>query len=163
MPSAIWKRIFMKSTMKFSWKAVVLAPLAAPLLIGLALTWSSGGKLLFAFLFFFGLAAVLSYGVSILVFLPCLYLCSRFMGLMAWSTGLLGTVLGMAIYLPFSWVSYGASGDDSGPPTGTFGEYLWRSGPSEAWIFLAAGLVTALLYWFLAKPRNPLPSLETRV
>ena len=106
------------------------------------------------FLFFFGLAAALSYGASVFVLLPCLYLVSRFTALTALLTGAVGTVLGLAIYFPVGWVSYGASGDNSGPPTGTFGEYLWQHGPAEAWPFLAGGLITALLYWFQAKTQQ---------
>jgi hypothetical protein len=150
----------MKPTMIFSWKAIALAPLAVPFLVGSTLTLTGGGNPVFSFLFFFALAAVLSYGVSIMGLLPCLYFCSRFVALTACSTGVMGALLGMATYFPVGWVSYRSSGVDSGPPSGTFVEYLWHSGPPEAWIFVAAGLVTALLYWFLAKPRTPLPSLE---
>jgi hypothetical protein len=146
--------------MRFSWKAILLAPLAVPFITGLVLAASLSGRPLMNFVFFFGLAAALSYGASVFVLLPGLYLVSRFAVLTAWLAGLVGTGLGLALYFPVGWVSYRASGDNSGPPTGTFGEYLWHGGATEAWPFLAGGLITALVYWFLAKPRNPCVATE---
>jgi hypothetical protein len=140
--------------MRFSWKAILLAPLAVPLITGLVLASSPSGRPLMNFIFFFGLAAAFSYGASVFVLLPGLYLVSRFAVLTAWLAGMAGTGLGLALYFPIGWVSYRASGDNSGPPTGTFGQYLWQGGAAEAWPFLAGGLITALLYWFLAKPRK---------
>ena len=138
--------------MRFSWKAIVLAPLPVPLIASVVLGLSPSKDPLFAFLFFFVLGSAFSYGASVFVLWPGLYLVSRFTALTAWLTGLVGTALGCAMYLPVAWVSYRASGDDSGPPSGTFVEYLWRNFWSEGWVFFAGGLVTALLYWFLSKP-----------
>ena len=147
--------------MRFSWRAVALAPLAVPLLVGSVFAVWTGGQPVFTFLIFAGLALPISYGASLFLFLPCLFLVSRFMALKAWMVGAMGTVLGLVIYFPVGWVSYGASGQDSGPPTETFVQYLLREGPAEGWLFPVSGLVTALLYWFLSKPRNPIePAVE---
>jgi hypothetical protein len=145
----------MKPAMRFSWSAIALAPAAVPLLTGLVLALLVNGKPLQTFFFFSGLTAVFSYGASVFVLLPCLFLVSRFTVLTAWLTAVVGIVLGALIYFPVGWVSYGASGDNSGPPTETFEQYLWRNGAAEAWPFLVGGLITALVYWCLAKPRNP--------
>ena len=145
----------MKPVMRFSWKAILFAPLAVPLFTGSVFTASTRGEPVFTFLFFFGLAAVFSYGATVCVLLPCLFLLSRFKTLTAWVTGFVGIMLGLAIYFPMAWVSHRASGDNSGPPTDTFFEYLWRKGLAEGWMLPAAGLVTALLYWFLSAPRKP--------
>jgi hypothetical protein len=139
--------------MTFSWKALILAPLLIPLTLAALLAFSSPGRSPFAgFLFFFTLGGVLSYGTTIFLFLPCLFIVSRFATLTASLTGLLGTALGLLVYVPIIWTSYKASGDDSGPPQITFGEYLRQHAfELEFWALLVAGLVTAPLYWFLAK------------
>jgi hypothetical protein len=141
------------TNLRFSWKAMVLAPLAVPLIAALVLAAAPSKDPLWGFLFFLFLGGVFSYGVSLGLFLPSLFVLSRFIRLTAWRTGLLGLVLGLLVYLPVARVSYGASGDDSGPPTDTFVEYLMRNFWAESWIFLVGGLVMALLYWLLASPR----------
>ena len=76
---------------------------------------------------------------------------SRFTPLSASLTGLLGTTLGVFVYIPIIWQSYRASGDDLGPPQITFGEYLRQHAFEwEFWFILVAGLVTAMIYWFLS-------------
>jgi hypothetical protein len=74
------------------------------------------------------IGSILSYGATLLLFLPCLFLVSRVTSVTAILTGLIGTVLGCIVYVPIAWQSYLASGVDSGPPTGTFQEYLWLHG-----------------------------------
>ncbi len=147
--------------MRFSWKAILLAPLAFPFLVGGVLLIVGGVSGLTAllpgihplltFLTLFGLASLLSYGATLFLFLPCLFFVSRFVRLTAWLTSLIGVALGVAVYLPLGWQSYLESGDNSGPPSGTFADYLSHSW-SEAWPFPLAGLITALLYWLLAQP-----------
>ena len=142
--------------MTFSWKALILAPLLIPLTLAALLAFSSPGRSPFAgFLFFFTLGGVLSYGTTIFLFLPCLFIISRFATLTASLTGFLGAVLGLVVYVPVIWTSYKSSGDDSGPPQITFVEYLRRHAfELDLWALLLAGLITALLYWFLAN-RSP--------
>jgi hypothetical protein len=60
------------------------------------------------------------------------------------------------VYFPVVWQSYRESGDDSGPPQITFGEYLRQHGFAlEFWAFLVAGLVTAMLYWSSGQSIDP--------
>ena len=81
-----------------------------------------------------------------------MFVVSSFATLTASLTGLLGTALGLVVYVPVIWTSYKASGDDSGPPQITFGEYLRQHAFEwEFWALLVAGLVTAMLYWFPGK------------
>jgi len=97
------------------------------------------------------IGSILSYGATLLLFLPCLFLVSRVTSVTAILTGLIGTVLGCIVYVPIAWQSYLASGVDSGPPTGTFQEYLWLHGFEwDFWFVVVAGLATALLYWYLS-------------
>jgi hypothetical protein len=144
----------MSRSINLSWKALILAPLPIPLIYGALLTISFPGKNPFAaFLFFSALGCVLSYGITIFLFLPCFFVVSWFIRLTVSLTGLLGTTLGLLVYVPFIWQSYHASGDDSGPPQITFGEYLRQHAFEwDFWAFLVAGLVTAMLYWFLSNP-----------
>jgi hypothetical protein len=143
----------MSRSMNFSWKALILAPLPIPLIFGALFAISFPGRNPFAsFLFFSALGSVLSYGTTMFLFLPCLFMVSTFTPLTASLTGVLGTALGVLVYVPVIWTSYKASGDDSGPPQITFGEYLRQHAFEwDFWAFLVGGLVTALLYWFLAK------------
>jgi hypothetical protein len=137
--------------LKFSWRALILAPLLVPLVLSLGLAIAMPGRSPFlGFLFFFVLGSVFAYGVAIFLFLPGLYLVSRFWPLTVVSTSALGALIGGLGFVAFARISYGASGNDSGPPEGTFGEYLWRdlSGPT-VWAFVVAGAITAFVYWFL--------------
>ena len=138
--------------MRFSWKAIILAPLPVPLIAALVLAMGSSQNHFAGFLFFVVLGSVISYGVSLALFLPCLFLVSRITRLTAWLTGLVGLALGMAVYFPLGWQSYLSTGDNSGPPPGSFVQYLWHHSWSESWLFYLGGLVTATVYWLLAKP-----------
>ena len=142
--------------MRFSWKAIILAPLPVPLIASLVLAMAPSQSRFQAFLFFFALGCVFSYGVSLALFLPSLFVLSRFTRLTAWLTGLVGMLLGMAVYLPVGWQSYLITGDNSGPPTGSFAHYLWHNSWSESWLFYLGGLLTATVYWLLAKRLGPL-------
>ena len=143
--------------MPFSWKALLLAPLLVPSLTGVGLSLASAGNYLGGFLFCFVLCGVLSYGATVCLLLPCLFLASCFTRLSAWRTTLLGLVLGLVVYFPVSWEMYVTSGIDSGPPSGTFAHYLWRNFWSDSWLFAASGMFTALLYWLLAKAKVKAP------
>jgi hypothetical protein len=139
-------------TMRFSWKALALAPLAIPALYSAAFVFLTPGRNPgMGFLVFAALGAVITYGATVVLLLPCLFVFSRVVRLNAVWAGVVGAVLGLALYLPNLWISWNASGVDSGPPTETFTHYLQRNFVSfELPIFVAAGLVTALLYWWLA-------------
>ena len=148
------KITYMKPVLRFSWKAILLAPLAVPLLTGLVLALSVNGPRVHTFLFFFSIACVFAYGATLCVLLPGLFLASLFLPLTTRLTAAIGIVLGLMVYFPFGWISYCASGDNSGPPAISFAAYLWQQGPGEAWPFPLGGLITALAYWFLARPRK---------
>jgi membrane associated rhomboid family serine protease len=92
----------------------------------------------------------------VFLFLPCLFLVSKFTPLTGRLTCLLGTVLGGMAYLPLAWVMWTSSGVNCGPPPDSFVENLWRQlWEGFAWVFIVGGLVTAMLYWFLANPKVP--------
>jgi hypothetical protein len=141
----------MKPNMKFSWTALILAPLPVPFVYTVAFVCSNSSRSpILQFLFFFVLGSVFSYCTTIFLFLPCLFLVSRLTPLTARLTCILGTVLGALVFIPVAWQMFLTSGIDSGPPQGYFVEYLWRQLSDPAvWAFPVAGLVTAMLYWLL--------------
>jgi len=63
---------------------------------------------------------------------------------------LLGPVLGLAVFVPLTFLEWKSSGSDSGPPTESFFSFFarWAADPSTA-IYPLAGLITAALYWWL--------------
>jgi len=107
---------------------------------------------IYGFLFCFILGSAFSYGTTLFLFLPCLFLLSRLTPLTAGRTCLLGMMVGGLMLLPVDWVMWTSSGVDSGPPQSSFGVYCLQQGfdPID-WAFLVGGLVTATFYWFLAK------------
>ena len=142
-------------TMRFSWTALILAPLPVPLVLSIFFEMTSPGRgPILSFLFFFVLGSVLSYGTTIFIFLPCLFLLSKLTPLTVYLTGILGIVPGFLMYLPVTWQMYLSSGVDSGPPEGTFADYLrHHEFEWDLWALILAGLLTALLYWYLTSHR----------
>lgn len=135
------------------WRAAALAPLAMPVLYSVVFVCSNPGRQpVLAVLMLAAIGSVISYGSTAFLLLPCLVLVSRFARPSAWVAGIVGTVLGAALYVPFAWIEWKSSGPDSGPPEGSFGQFLRRElFDIGIWAFVLAGLVTALLYWFLAR------------
>src|SRR5262245_44315731 len=134
--------------MRFSWKAFIVAPLVFPLFFSVALFTPESKSPVLGFFVFFALCAIPSYAITAFLFLPALYVVSRFAALRSYVVGLLGAVLGMLVFFLFAWVAYQSGGPDSGPPVGTFLQFLSRSwGDAFTWSFPVAGLITAMLYW----------------
>lgn len=151
MVEVCWGRSIMNRTMKFSWKTLILAPLPIPLVFSalLEILAPVRGSIL-SFLFFFVLGSVLSYGITIFFSCPaCFWYQNSLIWRFAWRVSS-ELCLGASCTSPVSWEFYLASGVDSGPPQGTFGDYLrWHGFEWDFWVLLLAGLITALLYWYL--------------
>src|SRR5262249_54805398 len=109
-----------------------------------------------AFLFFFIFGGIFSYGAATFLFLPALFLLSRFTTLRFYKVCLVGTLLGAAVFFPVTWVMWESSGPDSGPPEAIFFAFFSGSwGEALTWCFPVGGLITAVAYWLLAKePRR---------
>ena len=138
--------------MKIDWKALLLAPAFIPAAYSLAfILTTSGGNRLLGFLFFFVIGSIISYGATVILLLPALHIATRFTRLDTFRVAVLGAMLGMLTYLPAGWIFYRGSGDDSGPPSGTFAAYLIDQITDPITLsFPVAGLVTAALYWVLS-------------
>lgn len=144
-------------TMKFSWKALLLAPLPIPIILSAAFVNLAGVKsAVLGLLVCSALGSLFSYGATVFLLLPCLFAVSKLTPLTARLTCLLGLVLGGMAYLPLAWIMWSSSGVDSGPPPDSFPHDLWQQlSEPLVWAFAVGGLITAALYWFLANPKPP--------
>ncbi len=142
--------------MRFSWTGLMLAPLLAPLLFAsvlLSLTGTNSPVL--SFLILMIPSCMISYGTTIFLFLPALFLLSSWRPLTSLNVCLLGLVLGMAVFVPVTLMAWKSSGPDSGPPTENPLLFLvrWAADPLTA-IYPVAGLMTAGFYWWLGTWRH---------
>lgn len=142
--------------MRFSWTGLILAPLLVPLVFSAGLTgrFDDVDAASFFVLMLAGSCAV-SYGVTIFLFMPGLFLLSMRRAVnWAWVC-LLGFVLGGLAFIALSAMAWWGSGPNSGPPIESFGVFFrrWLEDPFGA-IFPLAGVVTAGLYWWLGRPQR---------
>ena len=141
--------------MRFSWTGLLLAALLAPALLSTALTSFFGDDhLVLSLLILLVPGCIISYGTTILLFLPSMFFLSRCRPMTGFTVCLLGLVLGMAVHVPVTWVAWGASGPDSGSPTESFFSFFlhWSADPMTA-VYPFAGVVTAGTYWWLGTRR----------
>jgi hypothetical protein len=146
--------------MRFSWSGLILAPLLVPVMFSMisAPMLSSpqeGGNPVLGFLILLVPTCVVSYGTTIFLFLPCLFLLSLWKPVTAFRACLLGLLLGALVLVPLTWLEWKSSGPDSGPPTESFLVFFarWAADPMVA-VFPLAGLITAGLYWWLVTQRR---------
>jgi len=138
--------------MRFSWPALVLAPLAVPVLFSVAFVSSSPVSApLLGFLILLVPSSFISYGTTVFLFLPCLFVLSLFRPMTGFKVCLLGLVLGALVFVPLTVMDWKGSGPDSGPPEESFISFFlrWVADPLNL-IFPVSGAITAGLYWWLA-------------
>jgi hypothetical protein len=150
--------------MRFSWTGLILAPLLVPVIFSVAVLGFLHGNIpLLMFLILMVLSCFVSYGATIFLFLPSLYLLSAWRPMSAYKVCLLGLVLGAVVIVPLTLMEWKGSGPDSGPPTESFVVFFlrWATDPMMALCPLA-GLVTAALYWWLGtwRTRRSIPLQE---
>ena len=142
--------------MRFSWTGLILAPLLVPLMLSAALlSFLQGDRPVLLFLILLVPSCVVSYGTTIFLFLPSLFLLSVWRPMTGLKACLLGLVLGAVVFVPLTLLEWKSSGPDSGPPTESFWVFFlrWAADPMTA-IYPMAGLVTAGLYWWLGTWRR---------
>jgi len=141
------------SGMRFSWHALVWAPMFTPLVVAALFTVGvngvKAGATAFVVLLVFG------YGVSFAstagLLLPVLCVLSRFTRLTVWKSGLIGLLLAVIPYLAISFLMWSSSGTDSGPPDTPFRDFLLNDWDNFIlWICLAAGAITGVAFMLLA-------------
>jgi hypothetical protein len=132
--------------MRISWTGLLLAPLLVPLLFSAVFVSTSNPVISFVILMIS--SCIVSYGTTMFLFVPALFLLSLWRPLTALNVCLLGLVLGAAVFVPVTLMAWKGSGPDSGPPTENFLVFFvrWAADPFTAF-FPLAGLVTAGLYW----------------
>lgn len=134
----------------FSWFAFLVAPLPIPLVCSAWLAFGSPGRAAIGFfLLMCGAGLVVSYlGTAAWLVTMVLLQRVRPVGIALGSS--LGALLGALAILPIFYLSWQASGPDSGPPTDSFLEHFWRDLHDPITLFfIGAGLITALLYFAL--------------
>jgi hypothetical protein len=138
--------------MHFSWTGFILAPLPVPL-IASAMTaplLNGEGPVVLPFLILLIPACAISYGTTVFLFLPALFVLSFVRRVTGWTVCMLGLVLGTAVIVPVTLLAWKASGPDSGPPAESFLTFFARWAIDPFMLFFpVAGLVTAGLYWWL--------------
>ena len=136
--------------MRFSWTGLILAPLLPVMFSAALLGIFQADRPVLAFLMLLIPGCIVSYGTTIFLFLPCLFLLSLWRPMTGFKVCLLGLVLGAAVIVPLTWMDWKSSGADSGPPTESFLDFFvrWVADPFMA-IYPLAGLITAGLYWWL--------------
>jgi hypothetical protein len=151
--------------MRFTWTGLILAPLLVPVLFSAAfVSLSQGDQPVLGFLILLVPGCIVSYGVTIFLFLPSLFLLSLWRPMTGFKVCLLGLVLGAALFVPMTWLDWTSGGPDSGPPTESFLAFFVRSVADPfAVISPLAGLITAGLYWWLGtwrRGRSSIPAQE---
>ena len=142
--------------MRFSWTGLILAPLLVPLVFSAAMLGSlQASSPVLLFLILLVPSCAVSYGTTIFLFLPSLFLLSSWRPMTGLRVCLLGLVLGAVVFVPLTWMAWSSSGPDSGPPTESFLAFFlrWAADPMTA-MYPPAGLVTAGLYWWLGTWRR---------
>jgi hypothetical protein len=143
--------------MRFSWKGLLLAPLLVPIVACavMAPELRGEGPVIFTFLLLLIPACVISYGATLLLFLPTLFLLSFLMPVTRSMVWLLGLVLGAAVFVPVAKLAWATGGPNSGPMEEDFWVFFqgWLTEPFMLFYPLG-GLVTAGLYWWLGTRRQ---------
>jgi hypothetical protein len=146
----------MLRAIRFSWTGLAVAPLIVPVAFAAVLVTQSPGKSpISGFLILLTIGCALTYAATLFLLVPGLFVFSRVLTL-KWHTACLsGFALGALAFLPIAWVSFQSSGPDSGPPVGTYLDYLWRCrGDAFNLIFPVTGMITAAAFWMLGTLRG---------
>jgi hypothetical protein len=138
--------------MHFSWRGLFLAPLLVPIIACAAMTPSLKGDeapFVLTFLVLLIPACVISYGATLFLFLPALFLLSLLMRVRRWMAWFLGLVLGAAMFLPVAKLAWATGGPNSGPMEEDFWVFFagWLTEPFMLF-YPGGGLMTAALYWW---------------
>lgn len=136
----------------FSWLAFLVAPLPIPALCSAWLAFGPPGRgAIGFFLLTLAVGLVISY-LGTAMWLVTLMLLQRVKPVGIGLGAVLGALLGAVAILPIFYLSWQASGPDSGPPVGSFFHHLGRDlRDPVTLIFVGAGLFTALLYFALRR------------
>jgi len=125
-----------------------------PLIIG-ALVSAQGSNLteaLGVFAVGFAMCCVLSYGATVFMLLPALFVVSRFARLTAVRAGLIGLTLGLLAYVPLTLAMYFSPTMEARELSDSYWDFISTDCAVPLLICCGSGLITALAYCLLAKP-----------
>lgn len=144
-----------EKAMRFSWTGLLLAPLLVPVMFSTAVGILVGNNGLQAFLTVLVIGCIVSYGATIFLFLPCLFLLSSSYQMTGFKVCLLGLVLGEVVVLSPLLIAWISSAPEFAHPIRTFLVFFAGlvADPVPA-AFPLAGLITAGLYWWLGGRRS---------
>jgi hypothetical protein len=139
-----------KHPVPFSWSALLLAPLVIPVPAGVLFVGGSVHPVAA-----FGLGALVGYIFTLAMvgglLLPSLWLVSWAAKIKTWLPPVIGGLLAALIFFAWDYISWGASGVDSGPPATTYPQWIAKSWFTPEPLFVISfGVVTAAAYHFLA-------------
>ena len=104
--------------MQFSWTGLILAPLLLPVVFAALLSSLQGDRPVLGFLILLVPGCIVSYGTTIFLFLPCLFLLSLWRPMTGFKVCMLGLLLGVAVFVPLTWVEWSSSGPEFRPADG---------------------------------------------
>jgi len=132
--------------MHFSWTGLFLAPLPVPLIACAVMAPGLRGEapVVLTFLILLIPACVISYGATLFLFLPALFLLSLLRPVTGWMACLLGLVFGAAVFVPVTRLAWATGGPNSGPMLENFWVFFagWATEPFMLF-YPGGGLVTA--------------------
>src|SRR5579862_9088170 len=103
----------MGATMRFSWTGLILAPLLVPLVFSATmLSLVHESRPVAEFLFLMALSCIVSYGTTIFLFLPSLFVLSLRRPLTGIEVGVLGFALGALAFVLQTLMAWKGSGSD---------------------------------------------------
>ncbi len=140
--------------MRFSWTGFILAPLLAPVFFSTSMAlFVASGDIPMGFVMMLTAGCVVSYGATILIFLPCLFILSLERHMTGFKVCLLGLVTGALVFVSLTFIAWCNIDPNSAPPVTFFAFLRWSVGPITA-LFPLAGLLMAGLYWRLGQQRT---------
>lgn len=140
--------------MRFSWTGLILAPLLMPVLFSTTVMMLvESNEPLGAFLMMLAATCIVSYGATLFLFLPCLFLLSLDRQMTGFKVCLLGLVLGTLVFLSFTLIAWASIDPATTAPVGYLKFLRWVASPIAA-LFPLGGLVMAGLYWWLGRERT---------
>jgi hypothetical protein len=143
-----------RNPVPFRWAALTLSALVAPAPIALAVALDTLHPV-YAFVICTVIGYVLTLGIIAVLLLPALWILSWAAPIKGWLTALLGGLIAFLLFLGSDYISWGASGVDSGPPDSTYAEWVAKNWFSwEPLGLVGLGVVSAAAYHYLATRKS---------
>jgi hypothetical protein len=130
--------------MRFSWTGLILAPLLAPVFFSTSMAlFVASGDIPMGFVMMLTAGCVVSYGATILIFLPCLFILSLERHMTGFKVCLLGLVTGALVFVSLTFIAWCNIDPNSAPPVTFFAFLCWtdHGAVSAGWIVNGGALL----------------------